>query len=221
MILGISAFYHDSAAALVDDDGAIIAAAQEERFTRKKHDPGFPRKAIEYCLEEAKISMSDIDNVTFYDKPFLKFERLLETYLSFAPRGFSSFNRAIPVWLKEKLFQKDFLRKEFRKFDSGFDWQNKLLFAEHHRLGDPVGFRPRNGLAPRDRAEKQPNAVKNNDGFSVGWYGRAGVVGECGRSSTHLAGGGRDPSGPSSSVSVDASRLLGNASEVTPVLVHL
>ncbi len=140
-ILGISAFYHDSAAALIDD-GVIVAAAQEERFTRKKHDPGFPREAIAYCLDEAGIDMKDVDFVAFYDKPFLKFERLLETYLAFAPSGFRSFKTAIPVWMKEKLFQKDFLRKEFKKQDPDFDWQNKLLFAEHHQSHAASAFYP-------------------------------------------------------------------------------
>jgi carbamoyltransferase len=130
-VLGVSAFYHDSAAALIED-GIIIAAAQEERFTRKKHDSAFPEQAISYCLEESGIGLSDVDFVTFYDKPFLKFERLLETYLSYAPRGFSSFKMAMPVWLKEKLFQKDFLKKQFKKYDPDFDWMNKLLFSEHH-----------------------------------------------------------------------------------------
>ena len=104
-ILGISAFYHDSAAALVED-GRIVAAAQEERFTRKKHDPSFPHHAIEYCLQAAGARLSEIDHVVFYDKPFLKFERLLETYVALAPRGFRSFQMAIPLWLREKLFQK-------------------------------------------------------------------------------------------------------------------
>ena len=130
-ILGVSAFYHDSAAALVED-GVIVAAAQEERFTRKKHDAAFPEHAISFCLEKAGVSLGDIDYVTFYDKPFLKFERLLETYLSYAPKGFSSFRLAMPVWLKEKLFQKDLLRKQFKQFDPDFDWVNKLLFSEHH-----------------------------------------------------------------------------------------
>ena len=130
-ILGLSAFYHDSAAALIED-GRIIGAAQEERFSRKKHDSGFPEQAISYCLAEAGIGLNDVDFVTFYDKPFLKFERLLETYLSFAPKGFSSFKMAIPVWLKEKLFQKDLLRKRFMQFDADFDWMHKLLFSEHH-----------------------------------------------------------------------------------------
>jgi len=130
-VLGISGYYHDSAAALVAD-GEIVAAAQEERFTRKKHDAGFPAQAAQYCLEAGGINLGDVDYVVFYDKPFLKFERLLETYLSFAPRGFKSFSMAMPVWLREKLFQKDLLRKEFQKFDKGFDWQNKLLFSEHH-----------------------------------------------------------------------------------------
>ncbi len=140
-ILGISAFYHDSAAALVDN-GAIIAAAQEERFTRKKHDASFPGEAIAYCLSEAGVTMADVDYVVFYDKPFLKFERLLETYLAFAPRGFMSFKTAIPIWLKEKLFQKDFLRKEFKKRAPDFDWQNKLLFAEHHQSHAASAFYP-------------------------------------------------------------------------------
>ena len=108
IVLGISAFYHDSAAAIVRD-GEIVAAAQEERFTRKKHDAGFPANALRYCVKEAGIAFSDIDFVTFYEKPFLKFERLLETYLAFAPRGFRSFRMAIPLWLKEKLFQKSLL----------------------------------------------------------------------------------------------------------------
>lgn len=131
-ILGVSAFYHDSAAALVDD-GRIVAAAQEERFTRKKHDSNFPRHAIEYCLTAAGIGIDAIDYVVFYDKPFLKFERLLETYLAFAPRGFSSFRMAMPLWLKEKLFQKTLLRDEFRKFMPDFDWETRLLFSEHHQ----------------------------------------------------------------------------------------
>jgi carbamoyltransferase len=131
-VLGISGFYHDSAAALVDD-GHIIAAAQEERFSRKKHDSEFPAAAIAYCLKEGGIEFSDVDFVVFYDKPFLKFERLLETYLAFAPRGFKSFRKALPVWLKEKLFQKSLLSKLLRNFDDDFDWQNKLLFTEHHQ----------------------------------------------------------------------------------------
>lgn len=140
-ILGVSAFYHDSAAALIED-GAVIAAAQEERFTRKKHDDRFPEYAIQYCLDEAGIELNDIDFVAFYDKPFLKFERLLETYLAFAPSGFRSFKMAIPVWLKEKLFQKDLLHKKFKKFDKDFDWQNKLLFSEHHQSHAASAFFP-------------------------------------------------------------------------------
>jgi carbamoyltransferase len=140
-ILGLSALYHDSAAALVVD-GQVAAAAQEERFTRKKHDARFPENAITYCLAEAGCQLSDVDHVVFYDKPFLKFERLMETYMSFAPKGFSSFKTAIPVWLKEKLFQKDLLRKEFKKFDAQFDWMNKLLFAEHHLSHAASAFFP-------------------------------------------------------------------------------
>ena len=131
-ILGLSAFYHDSAAALVED-GRIAAAAQEERFSRKKHDAGFPQAAVSYCLEEAGIALEDVDWVAFYDKPFLKFERLLETYLALAPRGFLSFRTALPVWLREKLFQKPLLKKRLQGFAPDFDWIKKLLFAEHHQ----------------------------------------------------------------------------------------
>src|SRR6266571_2826203 len=130
-ILGISAFYHDSAAALLAD-GRIVAAAQEERFTRKKQDARFPAHAIAYCLEEGRCTISDVDYVVFYEKPFLKFERLLETYVGFAPRGYQSFAMAIPLWLREKLFQKDIIRRELQAFAPDFDWQNKLLFTEHH-----------------------------------------------------------------------------------------
>ncbi|MBX3707342.1 MAG: carbamoyltransferase [Pseudomonadales bacterium] len=140
-VLGVSAYYHDSAAALVDD-GRIVAAAQEERFTRKKHDSSFPERAIGYCLEEAGLALADIDYVVFYDKPFLKFERLLETYLAFAPRGFNSFRMSMPIWLKEKLFQKTMLRNEFRKFDAEFDWENRLLFSEHHLSHAASAFYP-------------------------------------------------------------------------------
>ncbi|MBI1308652.1 MAG: hypothetical protein GC129_02180 [Proteobacteria bacterium] len=139
-ILGISAFYHDSAAALVVG-GAIVAAAQEERFTRKKHDPAFPTRAVEYCLREAGISLAEVDEVVFYDKPFLKFERLLETYLAFAPRGFASFRMAMPVWLREKLFLKGLLRKELRALDKSFPYE-KLRFAEHHLSHAASAFYP-------------------------------------------------------------------------------
>lgn len=130
-ILGISAFYHDSAAALVVD-GKVIAAAQEERFSRIKHDSDYPAQAIEYCLSQAGSGLSDIDQVVFYEKPFLKFERLLETYVAFAPRGLRSFSTAVPLWLKEKLFQKELLRKKLHQCDPRFDWKNRLLFSEHH-----------------------------------------------------------------------------------------
>jgi len=129
-ILGISAFYHDSAAALIVD-GEIIAAAQEERFTRKKHDPSYPVNAIDYCLSEADISLDQVDYIAFYDKPFLKFERLLETYVAFAPKGFQSFRMSMPIWLREKLFLKDMLIKEIKKVDKNFD-DSKLMFGEHH-----------------------------------------------------------------------------------------
>jgi carbamoyltransferase len=140
-ILGISAFYHDSAAALIED-GEIVAAAQEERFTRKKHDARFPSAAVEYCLAEAGIDLGGVDYVAFYDKPLLKFERLLETYLAFAPRGFQSFRMAMPLWLREKLFQKDLLRKEMKRHADGFDWDKRLLFAEHHQSHAASAFYP-------------------------------------------------------------------------------
>ena len=131
-ILGLSSFYHDSAACLLKD-GKIIAAAQEERFTRKKHDPTFPSNAIQYCLKEAGIVANKIDNVVFYEKPFVKFERLLETYLAFAPKGFTSFAKAMPVWVKDKLFQKSVLIKELKStLDESIDWGKLLLFSEHH-----------------------------------------------------------------------------------------
>jgi len=140
-ILGISAFYHDSAAAAVVD-GRIVAAAQEERFTRKKHDSNFPTHAIEYCLREAGSGLDAFDFVAFYDKPFLKFERLLETYLAFAPRGFRSFRMAIPVWIKEKLFQKRLITQELRDYDGDYDWESRLLFAEHHQSHAASAFYP-------------------------------------------------------------------------------
>src|SRR6516165_5467174 len=140
-ILGISAFYHDSAAALVVD-GHIVAAAQEERFTRKKHESRFPRHAVRYCLDESGIKLEQIDHVVFYDKPFIKFERLLETYLAMAPRGFRSFRMALPIWLKEKLFQKRLLRQELEGFAPDYDWDKRLLFGEHHQSHAASAFFP-------------------------------------------------------------------------------
>ena len=140
-ILGISAFYHDSAAALVRD-GEIVSAAQEERFTRKKHDSRFPSNAVEYCLSQEGIALSDVDFVAFYDKPFLKFERLLETYVAFAPRGLRSFAMAMPLWVREKLFQKNLLHNELKQFSKEFDWEHKLLFAEHHQSHAASAFYP-------------------------------------------------------------------------------
>ena len=140
-ILGISAFYHDSAAALLED-GRIVAAAQEERFTRKKHDARFPLHAIRCCLTEGGIALGDLDRVVFYDKPFVKFERLLETYLSFAPRGYKTFRMAIPLWLREKLFLKDLLLKELRKISGNGKWNEELLFSEHHLSHAASAFFP-------------------------------------------------------------------------------
>ena len=130
-ILGISAFYHDSAAALIID-GKIIAAAQEERFSRKKHDSSYPFHAIEYVLKEAKLKLNEVNYITFYEKPFLKFERLLETYVAFAPKGFKSFSMSMPIWLGEKLFQKKVLYNELRNHDVNFHDINKIYFSEHH-----------------------------------------------------------------------------------------
>ena len=141
-ILGISAYYHDAAACLVVD-GEIVAAAQEERFTRRKHDPSFPEHAVRYCIECAGGRADAIDWVVFYDKPFLKFERLLETYLAFAPRGFRSFATALPVWLKDKLFQKTVLVGELKRvLGEGVDWQSRLLFSEHHLSHAASAFFP-------------------------------------------------------------------------------
>jgi carbamoyltransferase len=140
-VLGISAFYHDSAACLVRD-GEIVAAAQEERFTRKKHDAGFPIHALRYCLRQGGIEAKDASHVAFYDKPFLKFERLLETYFAFAPRGFRSFRVALPIWLREKLFLKSLLEKELQAVDAEADWSAKLLFGEHHLSHAASAFFP-------------------------------------------------------------------------------
>src|SRR5438309_8720909 len=145
--LGISAFYHDSAAAIVRD-GEIIAAAQEERFTRKRHDSAFPSRAIRYCLEEAGVDLNKVDQIAFYDKPFLKFERLLETYLAFSPRGFRSFRMAIPLWLKEKLFQKKLLADELSELSGTDGLTDRLLFTEHHLSHAASAFFP----SPFERA---------------------------------------------------------------------
>lgn len=141
LVLGISAFYHDSAATLLRD-GVIVAAAQEERFTRIKHDSRFPKQAIEYCLREARVDLQDVHFVAFYDKPFLKFERLLETYAAFAPRGFESFKMAIPIWLREKLFLKDLLIKELEAVAKCGGWEKKLKFSEHHLSHAASAFFP-------------------------------------------------------------------------------
>jgi carbamoyltransferase len=147
-ILGISAFYHDAAAALIDG-GEIVAAAQEERFTRIKHDSGFPSHAVGFCLQHARLKPGEVDYVAFYDKPFLKFERLLETYLAFAPRGFSSFRHALPIWIKEKLFQKSLLVKRLGEaLGPDVDWTGRLLFSEHHLSHAASAFFP----SPFERA---------------------------------------------------------------------
>ena len=133
-ILGISAFYHDSAAALVKN-GEIIAAAQEERFTRKKHDPSFPSRAIEFCLKDAGIKVDGLELVAFYDKPFIKFERLLESYLAYAPKGITSFIKAMPVWLKQKLWTKELLKKDL-------GYKGDVIFPEHHESHAASAFFP-------------------------------------------------------------------------------
>src|SRR5580698_8030181 len=145
-ILGISAFYHDSAAALIRD-GEVIAAAQEERFTRKKHDARFPVHAVRYCLESAGLKPGQLDSVVFYEKPFLKFERLLDNYLAFAPRGLRSFQMAFPLWIREKLFQKSLLSRELEdvwpdEISPKREWAKRLLFAEHHQSHAASAFFP-------------------------------------------------------------------------------
>jgi len=140
-VLGVSAFYHDSAAALVDG-GRVVAAAQEERFTRRKHDAAYPEHAVAWCLAEAGLRPDELDRVVFYDKPFLKFERLLETAVAFAPRGFSAFAKAVPAWVKEKLFQKGLLARKLAALDADVDWHERLLFAEHHQSHAASAFYP-------------------------------------------------------------------------------
>ena len=140
-ILGISAFYHDSAASLIID-GEIIAAAQEERFSRKKHDAKFPTNAIKYVLSEAKLEINQVDKIVFFEKPFLKFERLLETYVAFAPAGFKSFLTSMPIWLKEKLFQKKLIFKKLQEIDLNFEDTNKIFFSEHHYSHAASAFYP-------------------------------------------------------------------------------
>src|ERR1700758_101497 len=165
-VLGISAFYHDSAAALVED-GRIVAAAQEERFTRKKHDASFPHNAIGYCLEASGAKLAEIDHIAFYDKPFLKFERLLETYIALAPQGFRSFQMAMPLWLKEKLFQKSLLRKKLKELDEEIAG-DKLLFTEHHLSHAASAFFP----SPFEKA-----VVLTMDGVGE-WATTSAAIGE-------------------------------------------
>ena len=140
-ILGISAFYHDSAATIVLD-GKIVAAAQEERFTRIKHDSSFPNNAVEFVLKFSNLKLSDVDHIVFYEKPFLKFERLLETYVAFAPRGFAQFVKAMPIWLRDKLFQKKVLLDSLKEHDDNFKDENKILFSEHHLSHAASAFYP-------------------------------------------------------------------------------
>ena len=140
-ILGISAFYHDSAATILID-GKIIAAAQEERFTRKKHDPGYPHNAIEFVLKYANLKLNEVDKIVFFEKPFLKFERLLETYVAFAPKGFKSFCMAMPIWLKDKLFQKKMLFNELKRHDNNFKNDKKIHFSDHHLSHAASAFFP-------------------------------------------------------------------------------
>src|SRR5210317_1204401 len=140
-ILGISAFYHDSAACILKD-GKIIAAAQEERFTRKKHDPNYPHNAIEFVLKYAKLKLSEVDQIVFFEKPFLKFERLLETYVAFAPRGFISFAKAMPLWIKEKLFQKNLLFNKLKNHDKNYKSDQNIFFSDHHLSHAASAFFP-------------------------------------------------------------------------------
>ncbi len=140
-ILGISAFYHDSAATIIVD-GNIVAAAQEERFSRKKHDPRYPFNAVKYVLDESNLNLNEIDHIVFFEKPFLKFERLLETYMAFAPKGFKSFSLSMPIWLREKLFQKKFLLEKLKDHDKDFNDINKIKFSEHHYSHAASAFFP-------------------------------------------------------------------------------
>ena len=140
-ILGISAFYHDSAAAILVD-GRIIAAAQEERFTRKKHDSSFPFNAIKFVLKYSRLKLSEIDCIVFYEKPFLKFERLLETYVALAPKGFIQFAKAMPSWLREKLFQKKIIIDSLKKIEKNFNDEKKIYFSEHHLSHAASAFYP-------------------------------------------------------------------------------
>ena len=140
-ILGISAFYHDSAASIIVD-GNIVAAAQEERFSRKKHDPRYPFNAVNYVLKESKLNLNKIDHIVFFEKPFLKFERLLETYMAFAPKGFKSFSLSMPIWLREKLFQKKFLFDKLKENDKNFKDISKIKFSEHHYSHASSSFFP-------------------------------------------------------------------------------
>ena len=140
-ILGISAFYHDSAACLLKD-GKIIAAAREERFTRKKHDPAYPKHAIEFVLKHSKMRLSEIDQIVFFEKPFLKFERLLETYVAFAPKGFLSFSKAMPLWIKEKLFQKNLLFNKLKEHDKNYKSDENIFFSDHHLSHAASAFFP-------------------------------------------------------------------------------
>ena len=140
-ILGISAFYHDSAATILVD-GVIVAAAQEERFTRKKHDSSYPFNAVEFVLNFSNLNLTDVDQIIFYEKPFLKFERLIETYVAFAPKGFKSFSKAMPIWLNEKLFQKKLILNHLKEHDKSFDDESKILFSEHHLSHAASAFYP-------------------------------------------------------------------------------
>ena len=174
-ILGISAYYHDSAACIIED-GEIVAAAQEERFTRKKHDSSFPINAITYCLGEAKAAPKEIDFVVFYEKPFLKFERLLETYLAFAPKGFNSFATSMPIWLKDKLYQKVIITNELTKaMGKDCGWSDKLMFSEHHLSHAASAFFP----SPFNRA-----AVLTMDGVGE-WTTTSLAVGRGNELSVH------------------------------------
>jgi carbamoyltransferase len=174
IVVGISAFYHDSAVALVRD-GEIVAAAQEERFTRRKHDAEFPLNALQFCLRQAGVTAEQIDYVAFYDKPFLKFERLMETYLAFAPRGFTSFRMALPIWLREKLFLKDLLAKRLKSLSPKVNWPDRLLFSEHHLSHAASAFYP----SPFDEA-----AVLTLDGVGE-WATSSFAIGSGNRLEIH------------------------------------
>ena len=168
-ILGISAFYHDSAACILKD-GEIIAAAQEERFTRKKHDPSYPHNAIEFVLKYANLRLNEVDQIVFFEKPFLKFERLLETYVAFAPKGFISFSKAMPLWIKEKLFQKNLLFNKLKETHTLIVVEHDMGFVKE--ISDIVSVMHEGKLL----AEGKTKEIENNEKVKEAYLGNKGIT---------------------------------------------